>query len=152
MTHVWIVCDVYENDLAGIHIGDSADIRLNAYPDRVFKGRVSNVGAILDPNLRTAKVRIEVANPGIIRIGMFATATFRGQKEEVHTEVPAAAIIHLHDRDWVFVPAPDHKFKRMEIRSGALLPDQMEEVTSGLKPGQQVVSNALVLENTVENQ
>jgi cobalt-zinc-cadmium efflux system membrane fusion protein len=152
MTHVWIVCDVYENDLAGIHRGDSADIRLNAYPDRVFKGRVSNVGAILDPNLRTAKVRVEVANPGIIRIGMFATATFRGQKEEVHTEVPAAAIIHLHDRDWVFVPAPDHKFKRMEIRSGALLPDQMEEVTSGLKPGQQVVSNALVLENTVENQ
>jgi membrane fusion protein, heavy metal efflux system len=152
MTHVWIVCDVYENDLAGIHRGDSADIRLNAYPDRVFKGRVSNVGAILDPNLRTAKVRVEVANPGIIRIGMFATATFRGQKDEVHTEVPAAAIIHLHDRDWVFVPAPDHKFKRMEIRSGALLPDQMEEVTSGLKPGQQVVSNALVLENTVENQ
>jgi membrane fusion protein, heavy metal efflux system len=152
MSHIWVVCDVYENDLAGIHMGDSADIRLNAYPDRVFKGRVSNVGAILDPNLRTAKVRIEVANPGIMRIGMFATATFHGQKEEAHTEVPAAAIIHLHDRDWVFVPAPDHKFKRMEIRSGVILPDQMEEVISGLKPGQQVVSNALVLENTVENQ
>jgi membrane fusion protein, heavy metal efflux system len=85
MSHIWVVCDVYENDLAGIHMGDSADIRLNAYPDRVFKGRVSNVGAILDPNLRTAKVRIEVANPGIMRIGMFATATFHGQKEEAHT-------------------------------------------------------------------
>jgi cobalt-zinc-cadmium efflux system membrane fusion protein len=152
MSHIWVVCDVYENDLAGIHMGDSADIRLNAFPDRIFKGMVSNIGSILDPTIRTAKVRIEVANPGIMRIGMFATATFKGQREEVHTEVPAAAIIHLHDRDWVFVPTPEHKFKRMEIRSGAILPDQMEEVISGLKPGQQVVSNALVLENTVENQ
>jgi len=87
-----------------------------------------------------------------MRIGMFATATFRGQREQVHTEVPAAAIIHLHDRDWVFVPAPDRKFRRMEVRSGTLLPGQMEEVLSGLKAGQLVVSNALVLENTVENQ
>jgi cobalt-zinc-cadmium efflux system membrane fusion protein len=153
MSYIWIVCDVYENDLAGIHMGDSADIRLNAFPDRVFKGAVSNIGATLDPNIRTAKVRIEVANAGMImRIGMFATAMFRGQKEEMHTLVPASAIIHLHDRDWVFVPTPDRKFRRMEIRSGALLPGQMEEVISGLKAGQQVVSNALVLENTVENQ
>jgi len=153
MSYIWIVCDVYENDLAGIHMGDSADIRLNAFPDRVFKGAVSNIGATLDPNIRTAKVRIEVANAGMImRIGMFATAMFRGQKEEMHTLVPASAIIHLHDRDWVFVPTPDRKFRRMEIRSGALLPGQMEDVISGLKAGQQVVSNALVLENTVENQ
>jgi membrane fusion protein, heavy metal efflux system len=153
MSYIWVVCDVYENDLAGIRMGDSAEIRLNAYPGRVLKGRVSNIGAILDPNLRTAKVRIEVANEGMLmRIGMFATATFRSQKQEMRTIVPAAAIIHLHDRDWVFVPTPDRKFSRMEIRSGALLPGQMEEVISGLKPGQQVVSNALVLENTVENQ
>jgi membrane fusion protein, heavy metal efflux system len=153
MSYIWVVCDVYENDLAGIRMGDSAEIRLNAYPGRVLKGRVSNIGAILDPNLRTAKVRIEVANEGMLmRIGMFATATFRSQKQEMHTMVPAAAIIHLHDRDWVFVPAPGGKFGRMEIRSGAMLPGQQVEVISGLKPGQQVVSNALVLENTVENQ
>lgn len=152
MSSVWIVCDVYENDLASIHVGDSADVRLNAFPDRVFKGKVSNIGAILDPNLRTAKVRIEVANSGVMRLGMFATATFRGQKEEMHTEVPADAIIHLHDRDWVFMPTPDHKFSRVEIRSGALLPNKMEEVVSGLHAGQQVVSNALILENTVESQ
>jgi len=153
MSYVWVVCDVYENDLAGIHMGDSAEIRLNAYPGRVLKGRVSNISAILDPNLRTAKVRIEVPNEAMaMRIGMFATATFRGQREQMHTEVPAAAIIHLHDRDWVFVPAPQKTFRRMEIHSGALLPNQMEEVISGLKAGQHVVSNALVLENTVESQ
>ena len=75
-------------------------------PDQVFKGTVSNIGAILDPNIRTAKVRIEVANPGMMRIGMFVTATFQGQKQEMHTIVPASAILHIHDRDWVYVPAP----------------------------------------------
>jgi cobalt-zinc-cadmium efflux system membrane fusion protein len=153
MSSVWVVCDVYENDLSSIHINDSADIRLNAFPGRVFKGRVSNIGAILDPTIRTGKVRIEVPNPGnIMRIGMFATATFRGQKQEMHTQVPAAAILHLHDRDWVFEPTPDKKFKRVEVRSGNMLPNQMQEILSGLKPGQQVVSNAVVLENTVENE
>src|SRR5215831_12459638 len=60
LSHVWILCDVYENDLAFVHVGQSADIRLNAYPDKVFKGRISNIGSVLDPNIRTAKVRIEM--------------------------------------------------------------------------------------------
>jgi cobalt-zinc-cadmium efflux system membrane fusion protein len=152
MSYVWIVCDVYENDIAGIHIGDAANIRLNAFPGQVFKGRVGNVGAILDPNIRTAKVRIEVPNAGMImRLGMFATATFRSQKEEMHTQVPSAAILHLHDRDWVFVPAQG-KFHRTEVTSGASLPNQMQEVLTGLRPGQQVVSNAGTLENAIENE
>jgi membrane fusion protein, heavy metal efflux system len=152
MSYVWIVCDVYENDIAGIHMGDAANIRLNAFPGQVFKGRVSNVGAILDPNIRTAKVRIEVPNAGMImRLGMFATATFRSQKEEMHTQVPSAAILHLHDRDWVFVPAQG-KFHRTEVTSGASLPNQMQEVLIGLRPGQQVVSNAGTLENAIENE
>ena len=67
LSNVWTLCDVYENDLANVHVGESADIRLNAYPDKVFTGRISNVGPVLDPTLRTAKVRIEVRNPGIMR-------------------------------------------------------------------------------------
>jgi cobalt-zinc-cadmium efflux system membrane fusion protein len=153
MSDVWVVCDVYENDLAGIHLNDSADIRLNAYPNRVLKGKVSNIGEILDPNLRTGKVRIEVANPGnIMRIGMFATATFKGQDMAMHTLIPATAILHLHDRDWVFVPAPQNRFRRLEVMAGGMQPNQTQEIISGLQPGQQVVSNALVLENTIENQ
>jgi len=153
LTSVWVVCDVYENDLADVHIGDSAQIYLNAFPNRMFPGRVSNIGAILDPNIRTAKVRIEVNNPGMImRIGMFATATFGGQKQETRSQVPASAVMHLQDRDWVFEPTPDRKFQRVEIRGGAMLPNNMQEVVSGLKPGQQVVTNAVVLENTFENQ
>ena len=150
LSSVWIVCDVYENDLPNVRIGDTAEIRLNAYPDRVLKGSVSNIGAILDPNIRTAKVRIEVRNPGIMRLGMFVTATFRGQTKEMHTVVPASAILHLHDRDWVYVPAPDKKFRRVEVVSGDPLPDNLQEIKSGIKPGQQVVANALVLEHTID--
>jgi len=151
LSNVWVVCDVYENDLPNVRLGDTAEISLNAYPGRIFKGRISNIGAILDPSIRTAKVRIEVQNPGIIRLGMFARATFRGQTKEMHTIVPASAIMHMHDRDFVFVPAPDRKFRRLEVVSGGLLPDNMnlQEIKSGLEPGQQVVTNALVLDHVL---
>jgi cobalt-zinc-cadmium efflux system membrane fusion protein len=149
LSYVWVVCDVHENDLPNVHLGDTAEIRLNAYPGQIFQGRVSNIGAILDPNIRTAKIRIEVRNPGIMLLGMFVTATFRGQKREIHSEIPSTAILHLHDRDWVFVPAADKKFQRVEIVSGISLPGNMQEVVSGIQPGAQVVQNALVLQNTV---
>jgi cobalt-zinc-cadmium efflux system membrane fusion protein len=149
LSSVWIVCDVYENDLANVRLGDTADIGLNAYPDRAFKGTVSNIGAILDPNIRTGKVRIEVRNPGIMRLGMFVKATFRGQTKETHTAVPADAVLHMHDRDWVYVPAPGNKFRRLEVVSGDLLPGNLQEIKSGIAPGQQLVTNALVLDHVI---
>jgi cobalt-zinc-cadmium efflux system membrane fusion protein len=150
LSYVWIVCDVYENDLPNVRLGDTAEIRLNAYPDRVLKGSISNIGAVLDPNIRTAKVRIEVRNPGLMRLGMFVKATFRGRTKEVHTAVPASAIVHIHDRDYVYVPAPDNKFRRVEVVSGDSLSDNIQEVRSGIAPSQQVVANALVLEHTID--
>ncbi len=151
VSSVWIVCDVYENDMPHVRLGDTADITLNAYPDQPFKGRVSNIGMILDPSIRTAKVRIEVQNPGIMRLGMFARATFRGQTTEMHTIVPASAVLRMHDRDFVFVPAPDSKFRRVEVVSGEILTENksLQEIKSGLKPGQQVVTNALVLDHVL---
>jgi membrane fusion protein, heavy metal efflux system len=150
LSQVWVLCDVHENNLPDVRLGDSADIRLNAYPDRVFQGRISNIGAILDPTIRTAKMRIEVRNPGIMRMGMFVTATFHGQKQEVHVAVPQNAILHLQDRDWVFVSTGDKKFQRAEITSGNMLPGNMQEVISGLKPETQVVKDALVFQNSLE--
>src|SRR4029077_8277037 len=67
LSNIWVLCDVHENDLASVRVGETADIRLNAYPGDVFKGTISNIGAVLDPNIRTAKVRIEVRNPGLMR-------------------------------------------------------------------------------------
>jgi hypothetical protein len=84
MSRVWIICDVWENNMAQVHIGEYADIHLVAYPDRVLKGRISNILPIVDPNIRTAKVRLEVENPGLMRVGMFVTATFHGETTERH--------------------------------------------------------------------
>jgi cobalt-zinc-cadmium efflux system membrane fusion protein len=150
LSEVWILCDVYENDLAGVHIGEYADIRLNAYAERVFRGRIDNIGPILDPNLRTAKVRLQVHNPGLMRLGMFVTATFHGAQSQKRALVPASAILHLHDRDWVYVPAGGNAFRRVEVSGGKMVPPNLQEVLSGVTPGDRVVSNALVLQNTSE--
>jgi cobalt-zinc-cadmium efflux system membrane fusion protein len=151
LTAVWILCDVYENDLSNVRVGENADIRLNAYPDKVITGTISNVGPILDPNVRTAKVRIEVPNPNLLmRVGMFVTAMFHGHTKEIHAAVPASAILHLHDRDWVYVPAGNGKFRRVEVKAGVNLPDNMQEIISGISAGQEVVKNGLVMQSTVE--
>ena len=152
LSNVWIVCDVYESDMSSVRLGEIADIKLNAYPDRMIKGKVSNIGAILDPNIRTAKIRIEVPNPGqIMRPGMFATATFYSLDKKTYTVVPSSAILHLHDRDWVFIPT-QRKFRRIQVTGGALLPNNMQEILSGLQPGQQVVSNAGTIQNAIDNE
>ena len=152
LTSVWIVCDVYESDMANVRVGQPVEIKLNAYPNKVLKGNISNIGSILDPNIRTAKVRIEVANPGeMMHPGMFATATLYGKEKQTYTALPASAIVHLHDRDWVFVPVQD-KFKRIQVVSGEQLPNNMQEVISGLQPGQQVVTNAINLQNVIDNE
>lgn len=153
LSHVWILCDVYENDLPFIRLGEYADIRLNAYPDQVLRGRIGNISSILDSSLRTAKVRLEVRNPGVLRIGMFATATFYGPKKGAHATIPATAVLHLHDRNWVYLPMGGGRFRRIEVVPGKMLPatpSEEQEVISGLEPGQQVVAKALNLQTTVE--
>lgn len=150
LSHVWLVCDVYENDMSFVHLGEYADIHLAAYPNLVLKGRIDNVSPTLDPNIRTEKVRLEVENTGKLRFGMFVTATFHGAQKQLHATVPATAILHLHDRDWVYAPADNNQFRRIEVVGGNMLPGGLQEIDSGIAPGQQVVSNALVLQSTVE--
>ena len=149
-SHVWVVCDVYENDLPFVRTGEYADIHLNAYPNLALKARIQTIMPTLDPNIRTAKVRLEVENPGMLRFGMFITATFHGLSKEQHATIPASAILHLHDRDSVFVPTTDGRFRRVEVRSGKTLAGNLQEVLSGVQPGERVVANALVFENSVD--
>jgi cobalt-zinc-cadmium efflux system membrane fusion protein len=70
-------------------------------------------------------------------------------EKEVHAIVPSTAILHLHDRDWVYLPAGGKSFRRAEVIGGLTLPQNMQEV-SGINPGDRIVRDALVLENTVE--
>jgi membrane fusion protein, heavy metal efflux system len=151
LSYVWVMCDVFENDLDAVHVGETADVHLVAYPERLLKARIDNILPILDPSIRTAKVRLEVPNPGrIMRVGMFATATFYGRKPQTRAVLPATAVLHLHDRTWVYVPLGNGHFRRLEVTAGNMLPDKREEILTGISSGTQVVENALAFNNTVE--
>jgi cobalt-zinc-cadmium efflux system membrane fusion protein len=159
LSSVWIVCDVYEKDIPKLQLGQEAKITVTAYPDRPLKGRISDIGPVLDPNIRTAKVRIEVPNPGFLKLGMFVTASFQSLKKDHYALVPAPAVLHLHDRDWVFVPAGDNKFRRVEVKAGNMVGDKQEILAAvenskevPFQSGQKVVSNVLQLEATLEAQ
>lgn len=144
LSTVWVVCNVWENDLPMIRLGDTADIQLNAYADRSFHGRISNIGKVLDSTIRTAPVRIVLANPGIMRSGMFVAATLYGQHGQTFATVPSTAILHLHDRDWVFVPTSQGQFRRVEVKTGKVHGSN-QSIASGVGSGQKVVENALAL-------
>jgi cobalt-zinc-cadmium efflux system membrane fusion protein len=151
LSTVWVICDVYENDIPKIALGQEARIKLNAYPDRDLIGHVSDIGPVLDPSIRTAKVRIEVPNPGILKVGMFVTTTLESKQPQHFAEVPAPSVLHLHDRDWVFVPAGGNKFRRVAVKAGQMNGDK-QVILAGIQSGQQVVSNVLQLEATLEAQ
>jgi cobalt-zinc-cadmium efflux system membrane fusion protein len=151
LSQVWILCDVFENNLAQVHVGDAAEVRLAAYPDRPLRARVGKIMNILDPANRTAKVRLELPNPhGLLKPGMFATARFVSQAALSRIVVPSSAILRLHDRDWVFVPLGGKQFRRTEIVAGPAQADGTQAVLQGLQSGQNVVTNALQFAGTVD--
>lgn len=152
LSHVWVLCDVYENNLSQVHLGDRASIVLNAYPDRKIEGRVSNIGSLLDPTTRTAKVRIDLPNPSRqMRPNMFATVVFRSPGNQSRVTVPVSAILRLQDRDWVFVQQAPKRFRRTEVQT---LPATAgyQQILSGVAPGDKVAANALQFSRAIENQ
>jgi len=147
---VWVLCDVYQDMLARVHVGDTAEINVNGYTEK-FPGKVINISQVMDPNTRAAKVRIELPNPhGVMRAGMFVTATFRSSQPVDRIIVPASAVVHLHDKDWVFLPAGKNQFRRVAVQLGQQEKDGSQQVISGLKPGDQVVTNALQFSSAAE--
>jgi membrane fusion protein, heavy metal efflux system len=144
LSQVWVVCDVFENDLGDVHSGDTAEIHLNAFGERTFRGKVADISRVLDPNTRSAKVRIVLANrEGFLRPGMFAVAKFRSRKTTERVVVPATSIMRLHDKDWVFRKEGDKNFRRVVVQADGLAPDGMQEIREGVKAGDEVVANAL---------
>ncbi len=145
LSQVWVVCDVFENDLGQVHLGDSAEVRLNAFPDRAFHGKISDVSRLLDPNTRSAKVRIVLANPnGTLRPGMYVGASFRSRKLQQRLVIPSTSVMRLQDRDWVFRKDGTQTFRQIEVHSVGETPDGMHEIQGGaISPGQEIVMNAL---------
>jgi cobalt-zinc-cadmium efflux system membrane fusion protein len=145
LSRIWVLCDVYENLLSEVRLGDNANVRLNAYPDRDLHARVSNISQLLDPATRSAKVRLEMDNPrGNLKPGMFANVTFFSQHKVQRQTVPATAVIRLHDKSWVYRPDGQSRFKRVEVQAGALSNGE-QEILGGLATGDKVVKNALAL-------
>jgi membrane fusion protein, heavy metal efflux system len=158
LTHVWVLCDVYENDLGEVHLGDTAEIRLNAYPDKTYHGKVADISRVLDPATRSAKVRIVLSNrDGSLRPGMFAVATFRSRKSQSRIVVPSTALIRLQDKDWVFRKEGPQRFHRIEVRTLGGITDGMQPIDQfsnkdGLKAGDEIVANALEFSSAVAGQ
>jgi cobalt-zinc-cadmium efflux system membrane fusion protein len=151
LSQVWVVCDVYENDLGEVNLGDPVEIRMNAYPDKRYKGTVADISRVLDPNLRSAKVRIVLANSdGALLPNMYAVATFRSRKLQSHLVVPATAMMRLQDKDWVFRKESQNQFRKVEVHSTGASADGFQELQDGaLKAGDEVVANALDFSSAV---
>jgi cobalt-zinc-cadmium efflux system membrane fusion protein len=147
------LCDVYENDLGEVHLGDPAELRLNAYPDKTFHGKVADISRVLDPATRSAKARIVLPNgDGSLRPGMFAVAAFRSRISQPRIVVPSTAVMRLQDKDWVFRKDGRQQFRRVEVHTSGETADGMQQIQDGLKAGQQIAANALAFSSAVAEQ
>jgi membrane fusion protein, heavy metal efflux system len=141
-----------------VHLGDAAEIRLNAYPDKTYRGKVADIARVLDPATRSAKVRIVLPNrDGSLRPGMFAVAMFRSRKSQSRIVIPSTALIRLQDKDWVFRKDGAQHFRRVEVHTLGGIADGMQPIEplqnkDGLKAGEQIVANALEFSSAVAEQ
>ncbi|HBB96253.1 MAG TPA: hypothetical protein DC054_12760 [Blastocatellia bacterium] len=143
LSTVWIVGQVYEKDLATVRVGSAANINSDAYPGRVFRGRVSYVDPKVDPATRTAQVRIELANPGqLFKIGMYVNVAFAalGAAEKTMPVVPKDAVQTVGNQQYVFV-ATD-KANEFVLRQVKLAPESngFYPVIEGLSVGDHIVA------------
>lgn len=138
-TKVNVVARVYEEDLGKVALGQKARVRMLSYPDKVFAGKITLVGPSLDPQSRTVDVWIALDNPdGLLKPNLFARASVVLKQNLAALAVPTAAIIEANGEKFVFV-RQKNEYARVEITTGAS-DDQYTEVTDGLVPGDEVVT------------
>ena len=144
---VWLVGDLYEQDFAAVRVGSGATVTAAAYPGSEFRGRVSYIDPRVDPQTRTAKVRVEVPNPGgRLRLGMFVSMVFSGAGGPRQVVVPRAAVQSMGDQSVVFLPVAgeEGKFLRRKVRLGAASGDSYV-ILEGLRAGETVVTEGSFL-------
>jgi RND family efflux transporter MFP subunit len=142
LSEVWAVGDLYEQDFPHVRVGSDATLTTLAYPGLTRRGRVTYIDPRVDPHTRTAKVRVEVANPeGRLRLGMYVTVTFSTPSRERVVAVPRAAVQTIGGRQVVFVAVPDEegKFLQRRVELGPLAGESYP-VRQGLQPGEVVVT------------
>jgi membrane fusion protein, heavy metal efflux system len=142
LSDVWAVGDLYERDFQHVRLGSEATLTTLAYPDLTIQGPVTYIDPRVDPQTRTAKVRVEVRNPeGHLRLGMYVTLTFSTPAGARVVAVPRAAVQTIGGRQVVFVAAPDEegKFIQRSVELGPLA-GELYLVLKGLQPGEVVVT------------
>lgn len=144
LERLWVQLDLFEKDLAAVHVGQAVELRTEVVPGRVFKARVALMGHVIDERTRTTPVRIEFHNEqGLMRPGQFVTATLRGDKDRVSTEVlavPRKAVLLVEGRPVVFVAAQDGTFARRAVEMG-ISGGGLVEIRSGLSSGERVATD-----------
>lgn len=140
-SNVWVLVNVYQNDLPYVRVGDAVSIQTDAYP-QVFRGRISYVAASLDPATRTLQARIETANPGEkLKKDMYVTATVNAGKISNTIVLPDAAILRDNENQpFVYAETSQNQFGRRAVTVGESVNGQTE-INSGLKQGDRVVGN-----------
>jgi RND family efflux transporter MFP subunit len=143
LTGVWIVADVYEKDFSHVRVGSDATITTAAYPGLSLRGRVSYIEPQVNPDTRTAKIRVEVSNPrGELRLGMFADVVVTAASGAAVPLIPRSAVQNVGDRTVVYLANPEApgRFTEREVRLGQPSGEQVE-VASGVQPGDVVVTD-----------
>ena len=134
-----MVARVYEEDLGKVKLGQEAHVRALSYPDKVFKGKVTLIGPELDPASRTTVVWVSLVNPdGLLKPNLFARASVVLKQNDAALAIPTAAIIEANGEKFVFVHE-GNQYNRVEIMTGSH-DDELTEVTDGIVPGDEVVT------------
>ena len=148
LSNVWVMGQVYEKDLGRVIVGSGASITSDAYPGRVFRGRVSYVDPTLDPATRTAQARIELANPGqALKIGMFVNVAFAalGGAESTTPVIPKNAVQNLNNQQVVFVESrTPNTYAMRPVKLGPEVNGQYP-VLEGLTVGERIVTDGSFL-------
>lgn len=135
----WIICDVPENMIASVSEGSRCGIQFSSFPLEKFEGHVDEIGDVVDNSTRMIKLRISVSNPHMrLKAGMFGTVSFGTMINNTIT-VPQQSVVTVQNKSYVFVKTDNMRFKRRHVITGAVIGSRMI-IVSGLKPGDQVVS------------
>lgn len=151
LSSIWVIADIFEQDIGLVKAGAKAQIRINAYPDKTFSGALTYVYPSMTVETRTVPVRIELANPGhLLKPGMFAEVELPVTAKSAVLTVPTSAVIDSGTRRIVLVQSGKGKFEPREVRTGSRS-DQHVEVISGVKDGELVVVAANFLIDAESN-
>ncbi len=148
---MWVLAEVYEQDLAFVKAGDMAKVAVNAWPNRPFPGRVTFIYPGVGKESRTARLRIEVANPdGLLRADMAATVEIEAPIPGRWVAVPDSAVIDSGKRQIVLVERGEGRYEPRPVKLGARVPGYVQ-VLEGLRPGERVVTSATFLIDAESN-